>query len=102
MTQVWQPGNQGCESTGLVGYPLKHAREHMLGWDAHDRTAGHVQVLYCCFTVALLDLLHDAWFYFTHRLLHWRPLYRHIHRLHHECAPLGPPTVSRGPLLMRI
>ena len=32
--------------------------------------------LYCLATVAALDILHDAWFYWTHRLLHWRPLYR--------------------------
>ena len=37
-------------------------------------------------TVAALDVLHDAWFYWTHRLLHWRPLYRHVHYIHHRRA----------------
>ena len=38
-------------------------------------------------TVVALDYLHDAWFYWTHRLLHWKPLYRHVHYLHHRYAP---------------
>lgn len=35
-------------------------------------------------TVVALDYLHDAWFYWTHRLLHWKPLYMHIHMPHHR------------------
>jgi sterol desaturase/sphingolipid hydroxylase (fatty acid hydroxylase superfamily) len=42
------------------------------------------QVLYILWCIVLLDVLHDAWFYWTHRLLHWRPLYRHIHFEHHR------------------
>lgn len=43
-----------------------------------------MQVLYVIATVAALDVLHDTWFYWTHRLLHWRPLYRKIHYMHHR------------------
>lgn len=35
-------------------------------------------------TWAALDLIHDTWFYWAHRLLHWRPLYKHVHYIHHE------------------
>lgn len=42
------------------------------------------QWLYLIFTIVVLDFLHDAWFYWTHRLLHWKPLYRHVHHLHHR------------------
>lgn len=35
-------------------------------------------------TVAALDYLHDAWFYWTHRALHWKPLYVRIHLPHHR------------------
>jgi sterol desaturase/sphingolipid hydroxylase (fatty acid hydroxylase superfamily) len=41
------------------------------------------QALYMLLSVVALDYLHDAWFYWTHRLLHWRPLYIHVHALHH-------------------
>jgi hypothetical protein len=45
-----------------------------------------VQGGYMVLTVVALDYLHDAWFYWTHRLLHWKPLYRHVHYLHHRYA----------------
>ena len=44
----------------------------------------HHQAAYMALTVVVLDYLHDAWFYWTHRLLHWRPLYAHVHAIHHR------------------
>lgn len=41
-------------------------------------------VLYVLVSVVILDYLHDAWFYWTHRLLHWKPLYVHVHYIHHK------------------
>jgi sterol desaturase/sphingolipid hydroxylase (fatty acid hydroxylase superfamily) len=46
--------------------------------------AGAPAVLYVLAAVVALDYLHDAWFYWTHRLLHWRPLYRWVHWEHHR------------------
>lgn len=40
--------------------------------------------LYILLCICLLDHLHDSWFYWTHRLLHWRPLYKWIHHEHHR------------------
>ena len=34
--------------------------------------------------VLVLDVVHDAWFYWTHRLLHTRALYKSVHYMHHE------------------
>lgn len=42
------------------------------------------QAAYMALSVVALDYLHDAWFYWGHRLLHWRPLYKHVHAIHHE------------------
>ncbi|WIA34046.1 hypothetical protein OEZ86_012425 [Tetradesmus obliquus] len=42
------------------------------------------QVAYLLLCIVLLDYLHDAWFYWTHRALHWRPLYRWVHWEHHR------------------
>merc|ERR1711991_1198512 len=35
-------------------------------------------------------ILEDFYFYWIHRFLHWGPLYKHIHKLHHDySAPFG-------------
>ena len=39
---------------------------------------------YFWFSIAALIVLHDAWFYWTHRLMHDPRLFRRFHRTHHE------------------
>lgn len=39
---------------------------------------------YLAFSTTLLIVAHDAWFYWSHRLLHYPPLFRRFHRLHHR------------------
>ncbi len=39
---------------------------------------------YFLLSTGLLIVLHDAWFYWTHRALHYPPLFRRFHRLHHR------------------
>lgn len=34
-------------------------------------------------SIPLMLLLHDTWFYWTHRLMHIPLLFRHIHKVHH-------------------
>lgn len=34
--------------------------------------------------VMMLDLFHDTWFYFTHRLLHSRWMMKNVHYMHHQ------------------
>lgn len=38
---------------------------------------------YLLITIPLLLILHDAYFYWMHRLMHHRLLFRRVHRLHH-------------------
>lgn len=40
--------------------------------------------VYFVASIALLIIAHDAWFYWTHRVLHFRPLFRRFHGLHHR------------------
>jgi len=41
-------------------------------------------------TILISFILEDAYFYAVHRLLHWGPLYRYIHKKHHDyAAPIG-------------
>lgn len=42
------------------------------------------QVVYILATIVALDYLHDSWFFWTHRWLHSRLLYKHIHAIHHR------------------
>jgi Delta7-sterol 5-desaturase len=35
-------------------------------------------------------ILHDFYFYVTHRILHWRPIFRTIHHVHHQSYDTNP------------
>lgn len=39
---------------------------------------------YLVFSTVVLIVAHDAWFYWSHRMLHYPPLFRRFHRLHHR------------------
>jgi sterol desaturase/sphingolipid hydroxylase (fatty acid hydroxylase superfamily) len=41
-------------------------------------------------TVIVLLVVHDAYFYWAHRLMHWRPLYRLAHATHHRSTQPTP------------
>jgi lathosterol oxidase len=38
---------------------------------------------YLAFLTVLMILLHDTWFYWSHRFMHWKPIFRRVHRVHH-------------------
>jgi lathosterol oxidase len=40
--------------------------------------------LYYFFSIILMILVHDTYFYWTHRLLHWKPLFKYVHVTHHH------------------
>lgn len=45
---------------------------------------GKFPYLYLPFSVVAVFVLQDAYFYWTHRLLHWGPLYHSVHKWHHR------------------
>lgn len=47
-------------------------------------------VLHVLAYVGAMMLAHDAWFYWTHRLMHHRRLFRTFHRLHHRSTTPTP------------
>ncbi|HOP19085.1 MAG TPA: sterol desaturase family protein [Amphiplicatus sp.] len=47
---------------------------------------------YFAFSLGALIVLHDAWFYWTHRLIHDPRLFRRFHRLHHKSNNPSPWT----------
>jgi lathosterol oxidase len=55
-----------------------------LGWmHIYYRIAAHGWP-YFFFSIVAMIFLHDTWFYWTHRLMHWRPLFKLAHRVHHQ------------------
>ncbi len=48
--------------------------------------------LYLGLFFALIPILRDVHFYLIHRLIHWPPLYRRVHYLHHNNVNVGPFT----------
>jgi methylsterol monooxygenase len=42
------------------------------------------------FQIAVFFVLEDAWHYWMHRAMHWGPLYKAVHKMHHQySAPFG-------------
>ncbi|ASU36677.1 sterol desaturase family protein [Mucilaginibacter xinganensis] len=39
--------------------------------------------VYYFISILLMILLHDTYFYWTHRLMHWKPLFKYVHKTHH-------------------
>jgi lathosterol oxidase len=62
------------------------------GWQAHGWTRiytdiHHYPLWYLPLPVLLFLLIHDAWFYWTHRMMHWPRLFRIAHAVHHDSRP---------------
>lgn len=53
------------------GYTMAYTPANKLGWG------------YYFFSLVYMIFLHDAYFYWTHRLMHWKPLFRTVHIKHH-------------------
>jgi len=47
-------------------------------WNFNDHSVG-----YFIFTIVLMLLVHDTYFYWTHRWMHLKRVYRIVHRVHH-------------------
>ena len=46
--------------------------------------------IYCALWLCAIPFWREFHFYWTHRLIHWKPLYRRIHYLHHKNINPGP------------
>ena len=73
--------------------PLWTAYEVITFWAFANQIIPYVSwemyPIYCCFLFFLVPFIRDAHFYLTHRLLHWGPLYRISHKVHHRNTNTG-------------
>lgn len=84
--------------TLATGVPIITAYEVVTYWLFANGYLGFLpfeanSVGFWAWFVALLvfaPVIHALHFYFTHRLLHWRPLYKYVHRVHHLNVEIGP------------
>ncbi len=44
---------------------------------------GQYGYVYFFFSIVLMIFIHDTYFYWTHRLMHWKPLFKIAHKTHH-------------------
>ena len=69
------------------------------GWSALYTDLGQHGYVYLALSVVIYFLLVDAGLYYSHRLLHHRRLFRHIHRWHHRyVAPTVFTTTAMHPV----
>lgn len=53
--------------------------------------------------IGVFFVVEDMWHYFSHRLLHWGPLYKSIHKIHHQySAPFGMAAEYASPIEVMI
>ncbi|HGH5397501.1 TPA: sterol desaturase family protein [Raoultella planticola] len=80
--------------TFVSGVPLWTAFEVLMlwafsnGWIAFVSWEEHPW--YCSIVMFFIPMFRDIHFYLVHRMLHWPPLYRWIHYLHHNNVNPGP------------
>ncbi len=84
--------------TLCAGVPIITAYEALTYWLFANALIGFMPLaentfaFWSWFVVLLLiaPVIHAVHFYLIHRLLHWRPLYRSVHRIHHYNIEVGP------------
>ena len=83
--------------TFCSGIPLWTAYEVITFWAFANKIIPYVSweayPVYCCFMFFLVPFIRDAHFYVTHRLLHWAPLYKIAHKVHHRNTNTGAPVL---------
>ena len=80
--------------TFVSAIPIWTAWECMTLWMFANHHIAYVDFgqhpTYCVVLLFLVPLFREAHFYLVHRLIHWPPLYRRVHRLHHKNVNPGP------------
>jgi sterol desaturase/sphingolipid hydroxylase (fatty acid hydroxylase superfamily) len=89
--------------TFASGVPIWTAYEVVTMWLYANKMIPYVDwrehPIYCVALMALIPAIRDFHFYLIHRLIHWKPLYDAVHRVHHTNVDVGPITgISMHPV----
>ncbi len=76
---AWEAIVLHCYATGRLGY--------VTDAESFGTRAGQLKFVACCFLVPLWREVH---FYFAHRLIHNKVLYKYVHSLHHRNTDVEP------------
>lgn len=82
--EVWREIGYSAVSMlifGLVGAATVYASKQ--GWTQLYKRMGEFGMVWFWLSIGCAIIIHDAWFYWTHRLMHHRRLFRWFHRVHH-------------------
>ena len=78
----------------LSGIPIWTAYEGLTLWAYANgwlpMVSWKIYPIYCLALFCLIPAIRDVHFYLIHRLIHWRPLYRIAHEVHHRNINPGP------------
>jgi Delta7-sterol 5-desaturase len=63
----------------LLGLAWCYHNGYTLGYEPIDKYGWG----YYVFSIILMIFVHDAYFYWSHRLMHWKPMFKYVHIKHH-------------------
>ena len=102
LPQIWSVRSGGdTDPTALTTFSrLFHPMAQFVGLNTDVPFPTFLKIAY---QIAIFFVMEDTWHYWSHRALHWGPLYKGIHKLHHQySAPFGLAAEYASPIEVMI
>ncbi|KAJ3347930.1 hypothetical protein HDU91_006674, partial [Kappamyces sp. JEL0680] len=94
----WVCAKQVLMNQLLVSAPMGIAFHYLSGPNGYPADAALPSIPAMIKHLVLWTLIEEVGFYYSHRLVHWGPLYKAIHKLHHKfTAPVGMAAIFAHP-----
>jgi sterol desaturase/sphingolipid hydroxylase (fatty acid hydroxylase superfamily)/uncharacterized protein (DUF2147 family) len=90
-SQLWKEFGYSMSTVlifSIIGYGVFNAERAGLTLMYHD--IAEYGVVYLIGSLIFAIVFHDFYFYWTHRLMHHKKLFRYVHRVHHESTNPSP------------